>query len=201
MIISKLHNLENKQSGLTLVETLVAITVLLVGVLGPLSIAAQGIGDGIFARNQLAANYLAQEALEVVVNKRYEIARQCQYSSAPECTDDFFNLDSDIAGCLSLGPNDYCAVDPLIPALLSSPSCEEDNDYAACRLVFDTGDGVYRPVADLSAEENRLGPVFTRKLRLELVSSNELRAIVTVDWFNKDVPRSLTLITHLFSQG
>src|SRR3989344_7135507 len=56
--------------GFTLIEALAAITVLIIGILGPLTLAARGISDGLFAKNQITANYLAQEALELVVNRR-----------------------------------------------------------------------------------------------------------------------------------
>lgn len=56
--------------GFTLVESLVAITVLLTAVTGPLTIAAQGIGLANFARQQITAIFLAQEAIEYVRNVR-----------------------------------------------------------------------------------------------------------------------------------
>lgn len=56
--------------GFTLVETLVAITILIIGVLGPLALAARGISDGLFAQNQLTASLLAQEAIETIINRR-----------------------------------------------------------------------------------------------------------------------------------
>lgn len=193
----KLKIASNKQSGLTLIESLVAITVLLVGVLGPLSIAAQGIGDGIFARNQLAANYLAQEALEIVVNRRYELVRQYQYLPAPEGGVSIFSTDSELNNCLTAGPDDYCAVDAAGGTI---SICGEDNEYLDCQLVFDAVSGLYQPAAGVSAP-NRRSPIFTRKLRLELVGLDQLKATVTVEWLNKDIPRSLTIVTHLFSKG
>ncbi len=62
------RHLPSHQSGFTLVEAMVAITILLIGVVGPLSILGRGIADGLFARNQIAANFLAQEALELITN-------------------------------------------------------------------------------------------------------------------------------------
>ena len=61
--------LNKKNSGFTLVETFVAITILLIAVLIPLSVLSKAIGDGLFIRNKVTAFYLAQEGMELVINK------------------------------------------------------------------------------------------------------------------------------------
>jgi len=60
--------LPNSKSGkgFTLIETLVAISVLLVSLAGPLSIAMQSLNSAYYARDQVTAFYLAQEAVEYV---------------------------------------------------------------------------------------------------------------------------------------
>src|SRR3989338_7587789 len=65
----KKSKLNKNKTGFTLVETLVAITILVVGVLGPLNVATRGITDGFYAKNQITAIYLAQEGLDLVNNK------------------------------------------------------------------------------------------------------------------------------------
>ncbi len=57
--------------GLTLIETLVAISVLLVSVVGPMVIYSRNISDARFAGNQTTAYYLAQEAIEFVKYRVY----------------------------------------------------------------------------------------------------------------------------------
>lgn len=59
-----------QNQGFTLVEALVAITILMIGVVGPLGLAARGIADGFYIQNELAAKYLAQEGIELVVAQR-----------------------------------------------------------------------------------------------------------------------------------
>lgn len=53
-----------------MIEMLVAVTILLIGVLGPLNMAVRGISDGLFVKNQITANYLAQEGLDELINLR-----------------------------------------------------------------------------------------------------------------------------------
>jgi len=57
------------KTGLTLIETLVAISVLLMSVIGPMVIYSRSISEARFAGNQITAYYLAQEAMEFVKYK------------------------------------------------------------------------------------------------------------------------------------
>lgn len=52
--------------GFTLVETLVAIAILLLAIGGPLTIAAQSFFAARFSKDTLTATYLAQEGVEIV---------------------------------------------------------------------------------------------------------------------------------------
>lgn len=75
--LSSMHKLrqtrgsgKKNQSGLTIVESLVAISILVVAVLGPLVIVSQALRTSFFARDQLTTYYLAQEAIEHIRNLR-----------------------------------------------------------------------------------------------------------------------------------
>jgi type II secretory pathway pseudopilin PulG len=57
-------------SGFTLVETLVAIFILMVAIVSPMSIASQALSSARFAKEQVTAFYLAQEGIELARNIR-----------------------------------------------------------------------------------------------------------------------------------
>lgn len=68
-----------KTAGYSLVEVLVAITVLLLSIVGPMTIAAKGIQTGRFVGEQTTATYLAQEGIESVLAYRNQFSLE-QYS-------------------------------------------------------------------------------------------------------------------------
>ncbi len=57
---------KDKIKAFTLVETLVAITVLITSVVAPLSIAASSMFQARYSRDQIVATYLAQESVEML---------------------------------------------------------------------------------------------------------------------------------------
>jgi prepilin-type N-terminal cleavage/methylation domain-containing protein len=91
--------------GFTLVETLVAIAVLLIVIIGPISAAQKGIQQAYYANEQLSAVFLAQEAIEAV--------RQLRDDRALEAWDNLSaNIDTSdwsLSGCTGTGPF-ACAV-------------------------------------------------------------------------------------------
>jgi Tfp pilus assembly protein PilV len=50
----------------TLVETMVATSILVIAVAGPMTLASRSLASGFYARDQVTAFHMAQEALEVV---------------------------------------------------------------------------------------------------------------------------------------
>ncbi|HEY4483324.1 MAG TPA: prepilin-type N-terminal cleavage/methylation domain-containing protein [Candidatus Paceibacterota bacterium] len=58
------------EAGFTLLETLVAVAILMIAIGSAFGLAPQGLMGARFAKNQTIANYLAQDALETVHNIR-----------------------------------------------------------------------------------------------------------------------------------
>ena len=56
--------------GFTLIETLVAISLLMTAIVAPMALAAQSLASAYYARDQITAYFLAQEAIEAVRSVR-----------------------------------------------------------------------------------------------------------------------------------
>ena len=91
--------------GFTLVETLVAITVLLLVIVGPISAAQKGIQRAYYANEQLSAVFIAQQSIEAV--------RQLRDNQALEAWEDRSSdtWDWNVNGCDLCSPLDEVTKD------------------------------------------------------------------------------------------
>jgi prepilin-type N-terminal cleavage/methylation domain-containing protein len=67
--------------GFTLVETLVAISIFSMSILGLMSVLASSISNTNYAKQKITASYLAQEGIECVRNKRDEFIIKKQWAN------------------------------------------------------------------------------------------------------------------------
>ena len=61
---------EAEQAGFTLLETLVAVAIFTLSILGIMSVLGSGISTTSYAKDKMAAAYLAQEGIECIRNTR-----------------------------------------------------------------------------------------------------------------------------------
>lgn len=59
------------KNGFSLLEVIIAVSILGTGIAGAIALTTQTISAGVFVRNQLIAAHLAQEGLEVIHNIRH----------------------------------------------------------------------------------------------------------------------------------
>lgn len=71
-------NFKKFKKGFTLVETFVAILILVIAAVGPLSTLGNAIANGLYAQNEVQGNYFAQEGLEMVIGLRNYENNYCQ---------------------------------------------------------------------------------------------------------------------------
>lgn len=62
------HFIKKTDKGFTIIETLVAVTILMIAMTGPLTIAHRGLLAAAYASQQVTASYLAQDGIEFVKN-------------------------------------------------------------------------------------------------------------------------------------
>ena len=152
------------KNGFTLVETLVAITVLLMVIIGPMTIAQKGIQQAYFATEQATAVFLAQEAIEAVRELRDNVALTAfdvyadPDNHAEVDTDDWIPYCNDEIGCAYLGDDGFGLCGP------------DNND---CLLLIDE-DGRYSHTSGSDSQ-------FTRKVFIS-ESGGIAEVSVIVSW-------------------
>lgn len=152
----------NKNNGFTIVESLVAITILIFVITGVSSVIQSGISSYIFSKDQIIAFYLAQEGYEQIRNLRDEngLENQNWLSGISENSDDpcFFG--------------NACIVDPVnsnIPV-----RCSAVGSCPVLKQDADTGFFGY----DSSWSDT----IFRREILLTQINTDEISILVTVNW-------------------
>jgi len=166
------------ERGFTLVETLIAISVLLLSVAGPLTIASRGLISASFARDQVTAFYLTQEATETIRNKR-------DNNSLSDSPVDFTSLFSECVGqsCIidaTLDIDDQDAIQAIC-----SPTCPP--------LKHDANSGLYGYTTGIGWADSK----FTRSLTLTEVSPTEMQLTVTISWNNGPINKVFSVQENL----
>lgn len=121
LFFKKINKLKER-GGFTMVETLVAVSIFSISLLGIMSVLANGISDTNAAKRKMIAAYLAQEGIEYIRNKRDTQAlstswlafknemNQCNGSGINVCdfVGDEFKRCNEIADCkLYINNNKY----------------------------------------------------------------------------------------------
>ncbi len=161
--------------GFTLVETLVAITILLLVIVGPMTAAQRGIQQSYFSNEQIIATFLAQEAVEGMRVFRDGSALDLLDSSAPaglESTDWLYlggtnSIDSRCVG------SQTCSFDKT--ATLPYQAFEQCVDEE-CEVVIDVNTGEYIQGGTGS------GTGFNRTVTIFNDGNDNIRVVSKVTW-------------------
>ena len=184
------NNILKFKIGFTLIETLVAISILTVAIAGPLVMSIKNIGAASTSQDQLVAFYLGQEVIEYVRNVRdsnligknledteFDWLEGLDYCKANGCYIDVFvdDVDGSVTDCGTSG-----CVNP---------------------LKFDGKNYGY-----LAGE----GSSFSRQVQIKKIDStddnvdnpDEAQVDVTMTWkssYGKDKPKTMKLQDHIFN--
>jgi len=141
--------------GFTLIETLVAISILLLSISAPLTIASKGLASSFFARDQITAFYLAQDAVEYVRNARdnnYHLGANW-LNGFPDINGALFTVDT-TDGTLTLCPIEGCTA-----------------------LDYNDSTGFYS-----HDDSGGTDSIFTRSVSIQTINANEVIVSVTISW-------------------
>ncbi len=164
---NKTYNMH--QRGLSLVETLVAITVLLLAIVGPMTIAARSLQTAIFSEEQTTAFYMAQEGLELVIRERDNATLDALDSGG----NSWDWRDTDCGGAAGNAAQS-CGIDTT-GRIVDCSGANEDR----C-ILYDTGDATERYQHTNGSNGDALK--FTRTLDIDMSASGVASVVATVQW-------------------
>ncbi len=178
------------KGGFTLVETLVAISVLMVAVASPLTIAQKSLSSALYAKDQTTAFFLAQDAVEYL-----------KYVRLLESDGNWTDADS-IASCISDAegaPNSWCRVDTRKEPTEAFMQCDESSTLCP-RLTFNTETRIYGH--DTENGTNIKNSLYSRRFTLIPVvdQPDAMRVLLEIRWlFGALGERDVTINTLLYN--
>jgi prepilin-type N-terminal cleavage/methylation domain-containing protein len=178
------------QSGYSLVEVLVAITVLLIALVGPLTIAYSGLKRSVQSKDNTMAVFLAQEGIETIVKLREDAALGAAgYDDLSQVWDNVFDTlhsrCSDPSGCgVVISDDGSIAIGSVYEC--SGSNCQMKYDSAA-RVPYKQGGGV-----------SGVDTAFTRVLQINVVDNSYAEVSSTVSWTGQ-MADSVTLQTYIYN--
>ncbi len=180
------------QNGFTLVETLVAISIFSLSILGLLSILSSGLSDTNYAKQKIIAGYLAQEGIEYIRNMRDTFVLY----DATDAQTGWNSFKSKLTSSNCTGANG-CYFDernlnysnPAQPmASLTMSACG-----SSCpELLYDSSTGKYGYVSGT-------GSSFIRKIQSTAINADEVKISSTVSWSQVSGSHSITFSEDLFN--
>lgn len=168
--------------GFTLIETLVAITILLLSIVGPMSIGATGIKSTAYARDQITAFYIGQEGVELIRSIRDDNALNARPWNS--------NIDASCANASG------CGIDVNTMVFRDCAVSTNCNIYYEPngQLPNNTQRGFYQHTATAQPT------IYNRSIKISQdgLNPSEYTIDVTVTWLNQGVPKTLVVRSRMF---
>ena len=163
---------KKKNRGFTLIETLVAISILLVSISAPMTIASKGLASSYFARDQITGFYLAQDAVEYIRNTRDNnfLSGSGWLNGFPDTSGALFTVDT-TDGVMALCPIEGCPT-----------------------LDFNSSTGFYSH-NDLNGDAS----IFSRAVSIQAINANEIIISVTISWSTGTFSRSFSVKENILN--
>lgn len=184
--------------GFTLLETMVALAVLMAAIVGPVSLVTRGILDFSFAKNKTIAANLAQEGIELIRTVR-DNNIMCDLLNGPAAT---WEWNRDPEGGLLASASREVAADAAVPITCSTIIINTPRLalYTGQTIKFNSSSGLY----GYSGEDT----LFTRRVDIKsppdspdagITASDQMDVISSVRWMERGLAREMILRERLYN--
>lgn len=179
--------------GFTLVETMVAITLLATALTGPFVAVQNAVQSSYVARDQLVASQLAQEGMEYI-----RAIRDNNYFANRTWTDGLNGASRDACygpATGAGGPTGYCVVDPTQGDFhTTSNAMTEVTGTSTAEVLYISANGLYNQQSHLGTPSK-----FKRLVRVYTIpgSTTEIRVVVQVLWTTGTKAYSVMIVDNL----
>ena len=185
------HFPKQKNKGFTIIETLVAIFVLLIVTTGPLAFVQQGLQASFLARDQITAFFLAQESIEIMKNIRDNAT--LTWRSGGNVSDWSAGF-GDCRPGNNKGNTVKCNIGLSSNSNIATSSCPPNNNKCPS-LDFNTNTNTFT-LPDNNSNNNSK---YTRTIYVTRVESEELRVIIEVSWESAfSAPKRIVVQENIF---
>jgi len=175
--------------GFTLIETLVAVTLLTVAIAAPISLTAKSLATAYYARDQITAFHLAQGAIESIRHVRDNNILKNAFGNSADLLDGIPSTDG--AAFIIDTRDDTMA----LCAPEGCPPLQTDGE------LFGYRSGCIMPTNNCGESEGWTNTHFTRTVRAAFVSgsSDEVEISVEIEWTTGAFgSRSFTISENLY---
>ena len=187
------NEIRNRQSGFTVLESIVAIFVLSLSISGVFSAIQRSLSQSIISRDEVRAFYLAQEAVELVRNKRdiNYLTRIVNGSSVSW-------LDGITTGAGSCPVGNVCRIDANVALANSIVNCGSVWDSCPENLRQDSSGA--SPTYKYGHNAGWNVTNFKREIKFEAINADEIAMIVQITWTKGAIiTKQFKIRTHLLN--
>lgn len=169
-------NIPKAEKGFTLVETLVAITILLIVIVGPMSISTSTARGTSFASEQVTAFFLAQEGIEIVQKVRDE--ELLGQNLNPGAWEDIMDETGPLDFCYTEDGDNGCGLELETNAEATLDTVIRCDDMDCLLYYSDVGGRAKYTYSSGAATET----IFSRIITMENITADETYVKSTVYW-------------------
>jgi type II secretory pathway pseudopilin PulG len=174
---------KKQKNGFTVVEALVAISILLLAITSAFTVAQSSLQSTNYAKNKITAYYLAQEGLEYI--------RHLRDNNGLRMLNDRSGEVSWLYGFIGPCSDGSCYVD----TTGEMEGVEVCPNSGCPKLLLNTETGQFQYIPKSSTVESP----FRRTITVIPINNSEVTVVVLVDWSQNGVSKTLTVSENLYN--